>query len=151
MVAMLFRLEACRKAEQIPMRVGELMASLGSDDRDSLRRAFQIWLSKVFFPRWRQGMGIVNHLWDDQTMLAERVREWEAEWLRQGIEKGLQQGLAEGRQKGEAALLRRQLMKRFGELPRSVSDRLGVAQPEQIECWGERVLDARSLSEVFDF
>lgn len=120
------------------MMVGELMASLRNDDQRSLRRAFQIWLSKVLFPRLREDTEIVNDLWGDEAVLYERARQWEREWRLQG------------RKEGEAALLRRQLLKRFGQLPQSVSDRLDKAQPEQIECWGERLLDARRLSDVFD-
>lgn len=112
-------LESCQQREQIPVIVGQLMNSLGRDD--GLRRAFLIWLSKVLFVRHRQSTGIVNDLWEDETMLAERVEEWEASLLHQSRQ--------EGRQEGEVALLMRQLRKRFGELPPSVFDRLDGAQP----------------------
>lgn len=141
-VAALFRLEHCQQRDRIPVILGQLMDSLGRDDQDSLRRAFRIWLSRVFFVRQGLGGGVVSDLWEDQAMLAERVKEWEAELLLQGRQ--------EGRQEGELALLRRQLRKRFGELPPWVSGRIAVAQPEQIECWGERLLEARSLDDVFD-
>jgi hypothetical protein len=145
-VAALFRLEHCQQRDRIPVILGQLMDSLGRDDQDSLRRAFRIWLSKVFFVRQGLGGGVVSDLWEDQAMLAERVKEWEAELLLQGR----QEGRREGRQEGELALLRRQLRKRFGELPPSVSARLEGAQAAQIESWGERLLDARRLSDVFD-
>jgi hypothetical protein len=63
-----------------------------------------------------------------------------------GIEKGRQ----EGRQEGEAALLKRQLARRFGTLPDAVQVRLTTATIDQLEEWAIKVLDAESLDEVFD-
>lgn len=71
-------------------------------------------------------------------MLADRIEEWGEEFKR------------EGRQEGEATLLLRQLRKRFGELPDWVSTRLQQATPEQLEHWGERLLEVDSLSALFD-
>ena len=70
-----------------------------------------------------------------------------------GIEKGLQQGMQQGMQQGirqgEAAILRRMLARRFGELPNSVLARLNSASTEELEAWSLNILDAASLSEVF--
>ena len=73
---------------------------------------------------------------------------------RMGIEKGRQEGRREGRQEGiqqgEAALLRRQLVRRFGSLPSWTEQRLEQASREELERWAERVLEAPTLAEVFD-
>ena len=66
-----------------------------------------------------------------------------------GIEKGRQQGLQQGHQEGEASLLKRQLRRRFGPLPDWVESRLAQASPAELERWGERVLEAHTLAEVF--
>jgi hypothetical protein len=58
--------------------------------------------------------------------------------------------LQRGRQKGEVLLLKRQLRKRFGELPAWVESRLNAAPPEQLERWGERLLDVDSVDALFD-
>ena len=71
-------------------------------------------------------------------MLAMRVKQWEQEILQKGV------------LSGEAAMLRRQLHLRFGELPAWVDERFERAAQVDLERWGQRVLDARSLSEVFD-
>ena len=57
--------------------------------------------------------------------------------------------IQEGRQKGEAALLERQLALRFGELPQWARRRLENASVGELERWGERVLDAPALEAVF--
>lgn len=56
---------------------------------------------------------------------------------------------AEGEAHGRAALLLRQLGLRFGALPEAIRARVEGAKPEQIESWGERVLTAGTLDEIF--
>ncbi|MBP6019654.1 MAG: DUF4351 domain-containing protein [Burkholderiaceae bacterium] len=65
--------------------------------------------------------------------------------LRQGEAKGIEQGV----RKGEATLLERQLVRKFGPLPKTFQQRLQSATPAQLETWSLNVLDADSLAEVF--
>lgn len=69
--------------------------------------------------------------------------------IKRGIEQGLERGLERGRAEGRAALLGRQLTRRFGSLPAAITERLAHANAEQLDLWAERVLDADSLDEVF--
>jgi hypothetical protein len=62
---------------------------------------------------------------------------------------GREEGRKEGRLEGEAVLLRRQLLHRFGAVPAWAETRLKGASTEQLEAWGERVLDATTLDDVF--
>jgi hypothetical protein len=55
----------------------------------------------------------------------------------------------EGHIRGQISLLKRQLKRRFQQLPAWVEERLGQASREELESWAERVLDAESLDEVF--
>ena len=86
-------------------------------------------------------------------MLETNIDRWEAQaiakGMEQGIQQGLQQGVQQGMQLGEALLLQRQLIRRFGELSAAQQARLAAATPAQLEIWGDRVLDAQSLDEVF--
>jgi len=79
------------------------------------------------------------------TMLAERIESWFEEATRKGVLQGMQQGVLQG----ESILLRRLLTRRFGVLPDIIETRLAHADSEQLEAWGDRVLDAKSLDEVF--
>jgi len=74
--------------------------------------------------------------------LAERVLEWTREWK--------QQGLDEGRKEGESLMLQRLLTSKFGPLDAATQARLAAADSETLLVWGERVLAAGSLAEVFD-
>ena len=65
------------------------------------------------------------------------------------FKKGLEQGLERGRNEGEAKLLRRQLEHRFKKLPKWVAGKLATATPAQLEEWGERLLEEKSLGAIF--
>lgn len=58
--------------------------------------------------------------------------------------------LGAGRAEGERILLRRQLVRKFGELPVSAEARLRSATEAELGQWAERILTATSLDEVFE-
>jgi hypothetical protein len=144
---MLFRIENCREVDRVAELVSALVDGLRRSEQDSLRRAFAVWLERVILVRLSGGRASsVNTLWERRTMLSENFDRWEAEFRQAGRQEGRQEGL----QEGEATLLLRQLQKRFGELPDSVRARLRSASPDRLEHWGERLLDAASLNDLFD-
>lgn len=69
--------------------------------------------------------------------------------IQQQVEEARQRLRQEGAQTGERRLLLKQLRARFGELPPAVVARVEAAGPEVLEAWGERLLTAPSLDEVF--
>jgi len=69
--------------------------------------------------------------------------------VQQGIQQGIQQGVHQGMQIGEANILKRQLSRRFGDLPEDVARRLDTAKSADLEIWSDRVLEAKALSEIF--
>ena len=143
LAAALFRLENCRTPRDLEQVLAALVIWLQAPEQTSLRRAFTVWLKRVFLPGKLPGveLGNINDLQEVQSMLAERVTEWTEEWKRQGIE--------EGRQKGEAALLLRLLELRFGPLNETSGARVRRADAETLLRWGEKVLTAASLEEIF--
>lgn len=68
---------------------------------------------------------------------------------RQAREEGVLLGMQQGMQQGEGALLYRLLTRRFGPLPAELAMRVQQASREQLMLWGDRVLDAASLEQVF--
>lgn len=78
-------------------------------------------------------------------MLRETVQEWTQQWL----EEGRQEGIQMGRQQGEARLLKRQLEQKFGPLSVADQARIQHADAEELLTWGERLLAAGTLTEVF--
>ena len=59
------------------------------------------------------------------------------------------EGLIEGEKKGQRIFLRRLLQTRFGPLPSSLEQRLQQASEDELNIWGERVLSAEQLEQVF--
>ena len=57
--------------------------------------------------------------------------------------------MAKGRVEGKSSLLKRQLERRFGVLPKWASDQLENAKEEELEAWSETILTAPTLEAVF--
>lgn len=85
----------------------------------------------------------------EQENIMRYVTSVERQAREEGVLTGLQQGMQQGIQQGEAAFLLRQLNRRFGALPAEWVLRVQQASHAELELWGERVLDAASLDEVF--
>ncbi|HEU4417687.1 MAG TPA: Rpn family recombination-promoting nuclease/putative transposase [Planctomycetota bacterium] len=65
--------------------------------------------------------------------------------IREGRAKGRAEGLAEGR----AETILRVLVKRFGPLPADISERVQSATLPELDRWTDRMVDARTLADVF--
>lgn len=143
LAAALFRLENSRTPHDVEQVVSALVTWLQAPEQTSLRRAFTVWLKRVFLPGKLPGveLGSINDLQEVQSMLAERITEWTEQWEKQGLEKGIL--------KGEAIFLARLLERRFGALDETSRTRILQADAETLLQWGERVLTATTLAEVF--
>jgi hypothetical protein len=72
-----------------------------------------------------------------ENMLAESIDRWNRE-IRE-----------EGRQEGEARMVLRLLRLKFGPLESGIEDRVRSADADRLLEWGERVLTAKSLQDIF--
>lgn len=97
--------------------------------------------------------GLPGPLPDDlqemKTMLATLGQEWQRQWKAEGLAEGQAQGIAAGIAKGRAELLMKQLRRRFGPVPAEIEARLNAASPDQLDAWGEALLDADSFASLF--
>ena len=66
-----------------------------------------------------------------------------------GMEKGYQEGMEKGLTY-ERTLLNRLLTRRFGHLPSDAIRRLEQADPDTLLLWGEKILDAKTIKDVFN-
>jgi predicted transposase YdaD len=69
--------------------------------------------------------------------------------IKKGLQEGRQQGLQEGRQQEGISMLRRLIEKRFGPLPASAEEHLTPLSIAELEDLSLRVLDAKSMDELF--
>jgi len=66
----------------------------------------------------------------------------------EGRQEGRREGRQEGRREGEAAVLLRQIERKFGPPDEVVRERINTADVETLLRWSERVLNAESAEEV---
>ena len=152
LAALLFRLEASPDPERVVALADAVLAWFGRHPGfDGLRPLFAELLGGLMGPL-APGVRVPEELLEVRNMLATRAEDWKRQWLQEGRAEGLTEGraegLTEGLVKGEAALLLRQLERRFGALPTEVRARVAAADTAALEAWGLRVLDAGSLDDV---
>lgn len=165
--AQVFWLEKSRKWEALRRGADRLVPLLDGPEDGPLRQAMVTWIDRVLIPRRRrkpipEDLGLEEF----KTMLENRVAEWNRELrekgrllgLKQGVKEGRQKGIKEGREKGiqegrqagEALFLLRLLERKFGRLDPQIRKRVRSADAERLLDWGERVLTAQRLEDVFE-
>ena len=146
-MAALIRMELAENVEDLVKVVANLLVWLDRDQQAELRRAFKEWLGQILSRNEVPGidMGAIHDLTEMHDMLNERIREWGRPYR----EEGLRLGREEGIELGEARLLKRQLTKRFGQLPPWAEQRIDEATTDQLELWSEQILDADAIEAVF--
>ena len=86
--------------------------------------------------------------WTQETR-EEGRQEGLQEGLQEGRQEGLQEGLQKGRQEWGAGMLLRLLRLKFGPLAPEVEERVRSTDPDRLLEWGDRVLTAERLQDVF--
>lgn len=161
--AQLFWLEKSRSRQALRRGTGRLVPLLSGPDDGQLRQAVLVWIEQVLMPRRRRRRPIPETvgLEEFKVMLEKRVEEWNRQLreegrllgLKEGRKKGIQEGRQEGRQEGlqegGATLLLRQLERKFGRVDAKTRKRVQSADAERLLDWGERVLTAERLEDVF--
>jgi len=72
------------------------------------------------------------------------------EFFREAFEEGMEKGREEGREEEGRRLLEKMARLRFGPLPEWALSKLEGATREELERWGERLVQVERLEEVFD-
>lgn len=90
---------------------------------------------------------LTGKLRDEAMTLAQA---FERRGIEKGIEEGIQKGMQQGMQEGEAALITRQIQRRFGDIPATYMQRIKEADAQTLLVWGDRILDAATLEEIFE-
>jgi hypothetical protein len=75
---------------------------------------------------------------DELMSTAERLRK-----------EGEARGEARGRSQHGVETLLRLLTRRFGSIPESIVQRVSAATITELDCWTDRILDAKHLDDVF--
>ncbi len=138
-VAELFQIEKSRNWGEVDESFRRLQQTIPPGE-DSLRRAFGTWLTKVILPRLGrppEEISGIPALDKGAAMLLDSIDRWTRETRE------------EGRQEGEAWMLLRLLRMKFGPLAPEVEERVRSTDAERLLEWGDRVLTAEQLQDVF--
>ena len=159
LVALLLEVEQSRTLAEVETTIGRLIRRLRKEPDDDLQKAFAAWLRQSLLPGRFPGARIqsLENLEEVTPMLRETVKEWTHQWWTEGHDVGLlkgrreghQEGRQEGLQAGEAALLFRLLQRKFGSTAARYQRRLQAASTQELLVWGERVLGAERIEDVF--
>ena len=143
-VADLFRLETSRDWREVQASVQRLRQSVPPTE-GALREVFEGWLQEVILPRLKlsaaEKVSAPRTLEEVDTMLAESIDRWTREIREEGRQ--------EGRQEEGVRLVLRQLRLKFGPLEPQIEERVRSADADRLLEWGERVVTAGSLADVF--
>ena len=136
--ALLFRLEHCHQVDDLVGLVDEVVGWFRQHPGyDTLKQLFTEIVAQAAHNVESGGdVPIPEDLLEVRNMLATRAQEWK------------RQLIAEGRAEGEANMFLRLLGKRF-PLTSEVEDRVRCADIAQLDLWGERFAEAKSLNDVF--
>jgi hypothetical protein len=157
-MSLFFRLERPSDQEMLEETLDALKTELQNGEHSSLIQAFMALIEHIYLPKmnklgikWLKNAPIKRKLDMFQDNLPDLFYKIENEGLAKGLAKGRAEGLAEGLAEGGLKILKRQLSIKFGsESTRAdVIDRLRNAGPGQIELWCSRILQARTIDEVF--
>ncbi|MBF0141773.1 MAG: Rpn family recombination-promoting nuclease/putative transposase [Magnetococcales bacterium] len=88
---------------------------------------------------------VPEELREISNMLADYIEQWN----RDAKQQGWQDGKKDGRKEGESSVLLRQLRRRFPTLPGWVEQKVLDANLDALAEWTDRILDARSLQDIF--
>ncbi len=139
---------ATRRTQQLAVRAS-LIEALKNAPED-LRTVIHYLISTYIYDE-QTLRGIIRAVKpeEENQMMSQFAQDIRQRALQEGVQQGMQQGRQEGLLEGEAKLLLRQLSHRFQPLPDEITERIHGANPNAIETWAKRVLDAKSLDEVF--
>ncbi len=148
----LFRLEQLGDVEDLGLVASELQATLGPGD-DELAEAFVTFINEAVLPKLTpEGTPRlrIEGLQEMPTMITQRIERITQGWLLEGKKEGMKEGEQIGVRKGELAMLRRLLERKFGELTPEAVGRLERADVDLLLEWSDRVLTAAKLEDIFE-
>ena len=153
---MLFKFENMQDHDQLLQGMIELGRFLSDNKLGQLKQDILAWVKHVLEPLKQLNFPFANieALTEGNHMgLRTRIEEWQETLLKSGIEQGIEQGIekgkVEGKIEGEQKMLVKIAQHRFGTLPPQYLQKIEQATNEQLEQWGIKILDAKSLDDIF--
>jgi hypothetical protein len=122
-----------------------LVNRLKDEQLQSVRKAFLVYINRVWKGRKRFTEKPFEDLEEVSNMLRERIEEWEQEWMQKEIEKGFQEA-----QQVVLRIALQFLEQRFPLAPTSLKEKLERSSCEELECSLQKILNAQDLEELLE-
>jgi predicted transposase/invertase (TIGR01784 family) len=158
-MAAIFRMEHANDTEKVKQAIRHLgQMVIQSPYRKSIEKGVLKWMQYRLHQKLPELPILdVDEIMKGCEMLETNLDRIKANAIAEGVLLGELRGELRGELKGEikgeikgkSTLLERQLIKRFGSITEDTRDRLRNATSDQLELWAERILDAKTLAEVF--
>ncbi|SHM03601.1 Rpn family recombination-promoting nuclease/putative transposase [Vreelandella subglaciescola] len=138
-----FGIENANKGrEDLQVAVDRIVAIITADpNKERIDRIVTRWLKRHLE---RLGAKVdlseLNSLMEDRNMLADNLEVWAKRERREGE--------AKGEIKGEAKLLKRLIISKYGQCPEWAQDKLNAADSERLGAWAEHIFDAETLEKL---
>ena len=147
LAALLFRLEHSTAIEEIPELLHTLMRVVQGAGFEELNRSLTAYIQHLVLSRAKpmEPVPTVTTLQELAMLISEKPGIWARQWEQEGIQKGLKEGM----QAGQAALLERQLIRKFGPLPDTLAQRIKQGSASELEAWSLNFVNANSVDQVF--
>lgn len=150
LVAAIFRLEQHTQPDAILDVISNLVEWLAAPEQERIRRSFSVWISQVLKPPIDELPSDLTNLAEIQTMLSQRIAQWQKQFKQEGIVEGKAEGIAEGEVKGQAKTLCTLINFKFGTLPDWAEQRVNLADTTELDVLTRRLLKAESLEQLFN-
>jgi predicted transposase YdaD len=148
LTALLFWLKSqgAQGPRRVHTRLKKLLAKAGDP---ALYRAVLAWL---YVEKGQDPKRIpdILSLEEFSDMWAKTFEKFDRENQEIGRKEGWKAGKKEGEKEGEAKLLLRLLERKFGPLDRQTRGRISAADSKRLLEWGERLLTAERLEQIFE-
>ena len=150
--ALVFQLEQCKNLDDLPALATKIIAWLERwPEFETIKQTIAA-MFKNTVASLTKDQSILSETFDlleTPTMLQTRIETWKNEKKREWMQEGEQKGVKKGVKKGKAKMLLHLLTQRFGDLSAKVHEKVHAADLNTLDLWGDRVLAARSLEDVF--
>ena len=143
-MAAIFRMENTHDTEEAKQAIRYLgQAVAKSPFKQTIDRAVMQWMQfRLSHKMPGLVMPSIDEILKGSDMLETNMNQWR--------DKAIAEGVLLGKLEGETTLLELLLVKRFRGITENTRARLKTATAEQLEMWAERILDARTLADVFN-
>ena len=96
-----------------------------------------------------KAISVAERLFDDTERKLYEIRLLAITDEASRIDSAHEKGIFEGKLEGQRALLKKLIIRRFGELPTWVEERINIANDTQLELWAETIFDVEHIEQLF--